>query len=370
MSGAPGGLRLHEDVPPADPRPAGRPGRLAAGLLTTTFLLVVLAAGLSFVGLPYVVLSPGPATNVLGDLDGKPVLAISGTKTYPTEGALDFTTVAFEGGPGRKVTVYDLAEAWLRDDVETAPERYYFPEDTSEEDVEAENAEMMNESQVVAAATALRALGRTVGTTVTVADVPKGGPADGILAKGDVVVSIDGTATTDSAEVRAAVQEHAPGEQVRIVVRRDGAEKALTVRAGNADGRAVVGILLRTDYDLPVDVTLNTGQVGGPSAGLMFTLAIYDRLTPGSLTGGQRIAGTGTIADDGSVGPISGIRQKLVGAHEAGARWFLSPAQDCADAVGHVPDGMTLLRVSTFAEARTAVEGIAKGDTDGLPTCG
>ncbi|MBM6400715.1 PDZ domain-containing protein [Phycicoccus sp. MQZ13P-5] len=339
-------------------------------MLTTTFLLVVLAAGLTFVGLPYVVLSPGPATNVLGELDGKPVLSVEGAQTYPTEGALDFTTVSFDGGPGRKVTVYDLLEAWLSDAVDAAPERYYFPDDASEEDVEAENTELMNESQVVAAATALRALGRTVPTTVSVADVPEDGPSDGLLAKGDTVLSVDGTATTDSAAVRAAVQAHTPGEQVSIRVRRDGAERTVTVRSADADGRAVIGILLRTDYDLPVDVTLNTGQVGGPSAGLMFSLAIYDTLTPGSLTGGKRIAGTGTIEDDGSVGPISGIRQKMVGAHEAGARFFLSPAQDCADAVGHVPEGMTLLRVTTFAEGRAAVEGIAKGDLTGLPTCG
>lgn len=371
MSGAPEGVRLDEGAPaPVDPRPVHRPGRLAAGMLTATFLLVVLAAGLTFVGLPYVVLSPGPATNVLGELDGKPVLSVQGAQTYPTEGALDFTTVSFDGGPGRKVTVYDLLDAWLSDSVETAPERFYFPDDVSEEDVEAENTEMMNESQVVAAATALKALGRTVTTTVSIADVPKGGPSDGVLLKGDSVLSVDGEATTDTAAVRAAVQTHRPGDEVSLRVRREGAEKTLTVRAGDSEGRAVIGVLLRTDYDLPIDVTLNTGQVGGPSAGLMFSLAIYDSLTPGALTGGKRIAGTGTIEDDGTVGPISGIRQKMVGAREAGARFFLSPAEDCADAEGHVPDGLTLLRVTTFDEARTAVEGIATGDTAGLPTCG
>ncbi|QIM20254.1 PDZ domain-containing protein [Phycicoccus sp. HDW14] len=250
------------------------------------------------------------------------------------------------------------------------PERYYFPDDVTEEDVEAENTEMMNESQVVAAATALRALGRTVTTTVAVADVPKGGPSDGKLAKDDTVLSVDGTPTTDTASVREAVQKRQPGEQVSLRVRRDGAERTVTVRSADSEGRAVIGVLLRTEYDLPVDVTLNTGQVGGPSAGLMFSLAIYDALTPGELTGGKKIAGTGTIEDDGSVGPISGIRQKMSGAHAAGARFFLSPAEDCADAVGHVPDGMTLLRVTTFTEARTAVEGIAENDISGLPTCG
>ena len=278
--------------------------------------------------------------------------------------------MAFDGGPGRTVTVYDLFEAWLRDDVDAAPESAYFPEDASPAQVEAANAEMMSESQVVAAATALRALGRTVTTHVAIADVPAGGPSEGILEKDDVLVSVDGRVATDSTAVREAVQAHQPGEDVTVVVRRDGTEKTLTVRTGDSGGTAVIGVLLRTDYDLPVTVTLNTGQVGGPSAGLMFSLAIYDTLTPGALTGGRRIAGTGTIEDDGSVGPISGIRQKMVGARQAGAQWFLSPQGDCSDALGHVPDGMTLLKVTSFDDALAAVEGIAAGNTAGLPTCG
>lgn len=374
MSGLPrGDLRLGGDVEPGEPAPGRRrphrAGRAAATALTATFVLVILAAGLTFVGLPYVILSPGPATNILGEVDGKPLLGVEGTRTYPTEGALEFTTVAFDGGPGRRVTVYDLLEAWLRDDVDAAPQEYYFPPDVSEDDVEAENAELMNESQVIAAATALRALGREVPMAVGIAGVPADGPADGIIEKGDVILAVDGTEAADPAAVRAAVLAHEPGEDVQVRLRRDGQERTVTVRAGDAEGRAVIGVLLRTEYDLPIEVTINTGRVGGPSAGLMFSLAIYDVLTPGALTGGKQIAGTGTIEDDGSVGPISGIRQKLVGAREAGAEWFLSPADDCADAVGHVPEGMTLVKVTTFEDARTSVEAIADGDTADLPQC-
>ena len=112
----------------------------------------------------------------------------------------------------------------------------------------------------------------------------------------------------------------------------------MTARTAEAGGRTVIGVGLRMDYDLPIDVTLNTGRVGGPSAGLMFSLAIYDVLTPGELTGGKNIAGTGTMQDDGSVGPIGGIRQKLVGAKRAGASYFLAPADNCDEVVGHVPD--------------------------------
>ncbi|MBM6405222.1 PDZ domain-containing protein [Phycicoccus sp. CSK15P-2] len=338
--------------------------------MTTVFLLVIVAAGLTFVGLPYVVLSPGPATNVLGSVDGKPVLTVEGAQTYPTEGALDFTTVSFDGGPGRTVTVYELLEAWVRDDVEAASEDLYFPPEATEDQIEAENAEMMNDSQVVAAATALRALGTDVPTSVAIADVPAGGPAEGRIEPGDVLVSVDGEKASDTGAVRAAVQARSPGEDVSVRLRRDGEEQTVTVPTVDTGGRAVIGVLLRTQYDLPVQVTLNTGRVGGPSAGLMFSLAIYDSLTPGSLTGGERVAGTGTILDDGSVGPISGIRQKMVGAHEAGARYFLSPEGDCADAVGHVPDGMELFKVTSFDDARVAVEAIATGEVAGLPRCG
>lgn len=355
---------------PAAPPPGRRPGRLATGVLTGVFVTIILLAGLTFVPLPYVTLAPGPATNVLGTVDGTPVLTIDGAPTYPTDGALDFTTVAFDGGPGRKVTVYEVLGGWLSPDVDVVSESLYFPPDTTEEQVEAENTEMMNDSQVVAAATALRALGTDVPTTVVVAGVTEDGPSAGRLEQGDEVVSVAGTAVTTASEVREVVQPLPAGTDVDIVVRRDGVERTETVTTASYEGRSIIGVLLGLDYDLPVTVTLNTGSVGGPSAGLMFSLAIYDTLTPGSLTGGRRIAGTGTIQDDGSVGPISGIAQKLVGAHDAGARWFLAPADECKDTVGRVPQGMTVVRVSTFDEARTAVEDIAADRTGDLPVCG
>ena len=141
-------------------------------------------------------------------------------------------------------------------------------------------------------------------------------------------------------------------------MRRDGSERTVQARTAEVDGRTVIGVSLRLDYDLPVDVTINTGSVGGPSAGLMFSLAIYDVLTPGELTGARDIAGTGTMEDDGSVGPIGGIRQKLVGARAAGADYFLAPAENCDEVIGHVPDGLRVVRVATFDEGLGAVEAI------------
>ena len=358
-----------EGLVPPERDLARRPGRLAGGLLTAVFVLVILAAGLTFVPLPYVTLAPGPATNVLGTVDGTPVLTIEGAPTYPTEGSLDFTTVAFDGGPGRKVTVYEVLGGWLSPDVDVVREQLYFPPDVTAEQVETENTAMMNESQVTAAAVALRALGEDVPTTVAVARVVPDGPSDGRLEPGDEIVAVDGTEVATGDEVRAVVQATEPGTMLPITVRRDGEERTVEVTTGDNEGSTIIGVLLGQGYELPITVTLNTGRVGGPSAGLMFSLAIYDSLTPGALTGGESIAGTGEIEDDGSVGPISGIAQKMVGAREAGATWFLAPAQECEATVGRVPDGMTVLRVATFDEGLAAVEGIAAGDTDGLPRC-
>ena len=347
-----------------------RPGMVPGVLLVATFVAIAVAAALTFVGLPFVVMSPGPATNILGETDGKPLLAVEGASTYPTSGSLDFTTVSVTGGPGVRVTVYDLIGAWLSDADDALPVEQVFPPEASQEQVEEEGAAEMAGSQSVATASALRAVGREVDETVVIGSVLEDGPSQGVFEPGDVLVTVDGDAATSADAVRAAVRRHAPGDTFPVVVVRDGAERTVTARTAESDGATVIGVGLRMDYDLLVDVTLNTGRVGGPSAGLMFSLAIYDVLTPGELTGGKNIAGTGTMEDDGTVGPIGGIRQKLVGAQRAGADYFLAPAENCSEVVGHVPDGLEVLRVATFDDGLAAVNGIAAGDVSSLPTCG
>ena len=363
-SGAPGAR------PPAGRRNPTRPGLLPAALLTAAFVAIAVAAALTFVGLPYVVMSPGPATNILGKVDGKPLLSVEGATTYPTSGTLDFTTVSVDGGPGVKVTVFDLAGAWLSGSQEILPEDQIFPPEQSEEDAQEEGAAEMAGSQTVATATALRALGRTVDEMIVIAGVPDGSPSAGVFRPDDVLVTVDGDPATTSDAVRAAVQRHKPGDTFPVVVRRDGKEQTVTARTADSDGRTVMGVGLRLDYDLPVDVTLRTGNVGGPSAGLMFSLAIYDALTPGELTGGKNIAGTGTMDDKAVVGPIGGIRQKLIGARRAGADYFLAPADNCDDVVGNVPDGLQVVKVGSFDEGVAAVRDIGTGKTASLPTCG
>ncbi|MGB7819218.1 MAG: S16 family serine protease [Ornithinibacter sp.] len=369
MSSAPHDLSSTTSQDVVDPR---RPGRLSGTLLVGTFITIAIAAALSFVGLPYVVLLPGPATNILGETDGTAILTVDGAPTYPTTGNLDFTTVLVEGGPGRrKITVFDVARAGLRDSQEVVPVEQVYPPDASEEQVQEEGAAEMAASQTVATATALRALGEDVDQVVTIAAVPEASPSAGVIEPGDVLVSVDGDPATDPDAVRAAVQRHDPGDTIPVVVDRSGDTTTLEVTTGaGSDGSTIVGVSLRVDYDLPVEVTVNTGNVGGPSAGLMFSLAIYDVLTPGELTGGEKIAGTGEMYDDGTVGPIGGIRQKLVGARDAGATVFLAPSANCSEVVGQVPDGLQVVRVETFDDGLSAVQKVAEGDTASLPACG
>jgi PDZ domain-containing protein len=142
------------------------------------------------------------------------------------------------------------------------------------------------------------------------------------------------------------------------------------VTTGQGDGRALLGILIDPQYDFPVDVTIQIEDIGGPSAGTMFALGIIDLMTEADELDGAVVAGTGTMDVDGRVGPIGGIEQKMYGALRDGAQWFLAPAGNCAEVVGHEPDGLEVVRVATLDEARTAMEAIGAGEGEDLPRCG
>ena len=344
--------------------------RRAAGWLVAVFVGIVIAALMGLVHVPYAILKPGPITNTLGNgPDGKPLITVEGKGTYPTTGALDFATVAVFGGPSNRVNVWDWVAGHLDRTTTVVPEGQLFPKGVTPKQVDDENAAEMANSQQEAIAVALRGLGQRVPEVVTINSLAEDSPARGVLRAGDVLVSIDGTAVTTPDAVRAGIRAHKPGERVVFTVRRDGKEQVLTATTAGAEGRTVVGVFLRTVFDFPVKVSINAGDVGGPSAGMMFSLAVYDKLTPGALTGGANIAGTGTIDSAGTVGSIGGIQQKLVGAKRGGATWFLAPAANCNEVLGHIPDGLQVVKVATFTQARDAVEAIAAKSTTSLPHC-
>lgn len=335
--------------------------------------LVLIALGLltaTLVPLPYMVLSPGPAVNVLGTLDGKQVIAVSGAPTYPTDGRMDLTTVSESGGPYGRVSVTHVVGGWLDPSVAVVPTAVLYPSSETAQQVEQENTADMLQSQDDAVVAALRHLGLPVTLTVTVESVTAGGPSDGHLQTGDRILSVDGTPVGTSTEVRAAVAKKKPGETVTFVVDRSGSTVTVPVVAGSAPNdptRAMVGFLPRDGYTSPVTVKVEVEDVGGPSAGLMLTLGIVDKLTPGQENGGAHVAGTGTIDADGKVGPIGGIRQKLAGARSAGATVFLVPADNCAEALLQVPAGLRLVKVTDVDDALSGMAAAVAGKA--APTC-
>lgn len=229
----------------------------------------------------------------------------------------------------------------------------------------------MTSSQEAATAAALGELSIPVATTLKVSQVDSRSPAASVIKGGDVILGVNGQRADTLEALRSALGQVPAGESVTVRISRGGTEREVTTKTTTGDGgRTVLGVFLDPRFRFPFQVKIQIENIGGPSAGMMFALGIIDVLTPGDLTGGKTIAGTGTIDSDGTVGPIGGIEQKLVGARDAGARWFLAPAGNCSSVVGHVPRGMQVVRVSTLAQARSAVEAIASGTgTGALPRC-
>ncbi|WP_342770127.1 S16 family serine protease [Xylanimonas allomyrinae] len=189
-----------------------------------------------------------------------------------------------------------------------------------------------------------------------------------------MIRTLDGAAITTYGDLLSDLAAVTPGSDVVLGVDRDGTRTDLTITTTDGttpDGgrRAALGVLVSSTFDFPIDVAIRIEDIGGPSAGMMFALAIIDRLTPEDELNGQVVAGTGTIDVDGAVGPIGGIEQKMHGAVRDGADWFLAPESNCGEVVGRVPDGLRVVQVSTLAEARHAITAIGAGEGASLPTC-
>ncbi len=353
-------------------------------LASTLMLIALLCAGV-IIPVPYSEMSPGPTVNTLGEHDGEPVLQISGRKTYATTGHLNMTTVRVTSADYR-MNLVEAVYGWLAHDNKIVPHDTLYPDGKTEEQSTQENAEEFSQSQESAKVAALKELDIPVKSWVIVSTVLKDSPAEGELHAGDVIKSVDGTAVKAPEDVAKLVTEHKPGEDVDFVIvpakAQAAAEKAnrtatetetVTITTGKSDDtgeeRAIVGISAGTDHTFPFTIDIKLADVGGPSAGLMFALGIYDKLTPGNLTGGTFVAGTGTIDDAGKVGPIGGIEMKTVGARHKGAEYFLTPKDNCATAAKDVPDGLTLVKVDTIEDALGALKDIRSGDTADLPKC-
>ncbi|MCE0486326.1 YlbL family protein [Ornithinimicrobium sediminis] len=356
------------ETPLSRPEHTGVSARAAIALLLVVATVSVVAL-LNLVEVPKVIYRPGPVYDTLGEVDGRPVVSIEDVETFPTTGRLDFTTVTVSGGPRFPVTAWDWLTSYLDPSTTVADEADVFPPDATADQIREQNVALMQNSQQEAAVVALRAVGESVPEQVKVAQVIVDAPADGVLRVNDEIRQVDGRDVANPDDVRDILQDFEPGTDVPFRLVRDGEEQTIEVPTGEDEGRTVIGVYIRSDFDLPYEVTIDAGNVGGPSAGLMFSLALYDTITPGELTGGLDFAGTGTINSLGEVGPIGGIQQKLVGADRAGADYFLAPAANCPEVLGHEPEGLTVARIETFDQALELVEALGEGAEVEVPTC-
>ena len=331
--------------------------------LAAVLLFIPLAAG-AVVKVPYYLISPGEARGVAELIKVKGEQA----RVYEPKGKILFTTVSLAGN----VNVYEALLGWLDDDVQVIDEEQ-ITGGASRQEVRQLNIQAMVDSKLTATKVALERLGYRVAVTgdgALVTLVSPQTPAEGALQVGDVITAVDGEGVTLHDQVVTRVRQRRPGDQVDIRFRRNGTDQdvRLTTATGG-EGQPLIGVQLQTNdlrYDFPVDVNIETGLVGGPSAGLAFTLALLDDLSPGELTGGRSVAVTGTIDADGQVGLVGGVAQKTVTARRAGAAAFLVPPQEAKEARAHAGK-MRIIPVSTLDEALVALEKLG-GSGVALPT--
>jgi PDZ domain-containing protein len=314
-------------------------------------LVVPIIAGM-LIQVPYYLISPGEARGVAELIKVKG----DGAKIYPPKGKILFTTVSLAG----QVNVFEALSGWLNKDVEVVPEKQ-ITGGAPKTEVRQLNIQAMVDSKLTATKVALERLGYRVsvkGDGALVTMVNPGDPADGKLQVEDVIKTVDGEAVTLHDQVVTKVRQHKPGDMIAIGYKRGGADKTVSLKSiAGPDGAARIGVQLQTNdlkYDFPVDVSIETGLVGGPSAGLAFTLALIDDLTEGELTGGRNVAVTGTIDADGNVGQVGGVAQKTVTARKAGAIAFLVPPEEEKEAKTFAGK-MQIIPVKTLADALTAL---------------
>ena len=319
------------------------------------------------ISVPYVILGPGPTLNTLGkDQSGKPLITISGRTVHPTSGHLNMVSITYEGGPGHGFNVFTALRAWLDPHEAVVPESEIFAPGQSQQQVTQQDQTQMTGSQQSATAAALSQLHIKYQTMPGVVSVEKGLPAYGQLKAGDLIKAVDGQPVASASQLTTQIKAHAAAP-LTVTVQRSGRTVQVQLMAKKVDGRSILGIVVQDQYKFPFTVTIQIGQIGGPSAGMMFALGIIDKLSTENLTNGKFIAGTGEISASGAVSPIGGIQQKMIGARDAGATVFLAPAGNCADTKGAVPAGLKVVKVSTLSGAISALQNLKAGKA--VPSC-
>ena len=327
---------------------------LAIGLLV---LLAVLGIAMA-VPVPLVALGPGPTFNTLGEVNGKPVVSVTGRPTFATTGRINMTTVqVFDG-----LTALNALRFWVSGEDELVNRALIFPPGKSNDQVQQENTSQFNDSEEDAKAAALSYLNQPV--KVLVGAILPAAPAAGVLKVGDRLLNVKGEDITSAAQVSRILTATRPGDQVPLTFQRgDTPPTQAVVKVGSRDDgpQGFLGIVAKGRVFDPNQIVISLADVGGPSAGLAFALAVTDKLTPDDLAGGKFIAGTGEIDSTGRVSPIGGISQKMIAARQEGATVFLTPSANCAEAAANTPDGLKLVKVTMLSDAVDSLMALKQG---------
>ncbi|WP_199253725.1 YlbL family protein [Mycolicibacterium mengxianglii] len=327
-------------------------------LLVALVPIVAFGVLLAVVTVPFVSLGPGPTFDTLGEFDGKPVVQIEGTETKPTSGHLNMTTVSQRDG----LTLGHALSLWMSGREQLVPRDLVYPPDQTRDQVQAANTAEFEKSENSAEYAALGYL--HYAPALTVAEVNDPGPALGVLQKGDAIDAVNGRPVKSVDDFTHLLDGTKPGDQIVVDYRRkDGSVGTSTITLGKHPDKdsGLVGVSVLDAPWAPFTIDFNLANIGGPSAGLMFSLAVVDKLTTGDLSGSKFIAGTGTIDGTGQVGPIGGITHKMLAASEAGATVFLVPADNCEEAKSDPQDGLDLVKVQTLESAVDALETLTAG---------
>ena len=334
-----------------------KPEAIVAGVSAVILLAGVLPS-------PYVVESPGPHVDVLGTIEVEgteaPVLTVEGQVDDATDAELNLLTVYVSGNPENKRTWMSLVPALFDRSQSIHPLTDFYPEGITVEQRDEASTQQMASSQVQAEAAAFRAAGFEVNTTLTVAEVSENGPSEGLLEVDDVIVSVEGKPVKEFSQLTKAVS--ASSGAITVGVLRDGktTDVSVTPRAPKSGADPLMGVVISTSFDIPRKVDISVPDIGGPSAGMIFGLAIMERLGKGPDLGDLTISGTGTLDPDGNVGAIGGLKQKAWAAKRANSDIFIMPMSNCVD-VEDFPKDLNVAPVATLEEAVDVLNAVSAG---------
>jgi Lon-like protease len=332
--------------------------RRISTLLVALVPIVAFGVLLAMVTVPYVSLGPGPTFNTLGEVEGKEVVDIEGTDVHKTTGQLNMTTVSQRDN----LTLGQALTLWMSGREQLVPRDLVYPPDKSKDEIDEANSEEFKQSENSAEYAALGYL--KYAPAVTVQNVTKDGASAGKLQEGDAIDGVDGVRVSSLEQFQGIMAKTKPGQEVVLDFRRKNAAPGVAtikLKSNPDKPHGFLGIGVVEAPWAPFKIDFNLANIGGPSAGLVFSLAVVDKLTTGDLSGDKFVAGTGTIASDGKVGSIGGITHKILAAHEAGATVFLVPADNCDEAKSAHEDGIDLLKVDTLTQAVDSLKALSAG---------